>query len=184
MSTFIPTKYFMTNGVGVHRDKLASFELALRDAGIQYCNLVHVSSIIPPKARRISRKEGMKFLSPGQRVFVVMSRNETNEPNRLISASVGLAIPNDKSMYGYLSEFHSFGMTGEKCGEYAEDLAAYMLASTLGLEFDPDKSYDVQKEQWRISGKIVKTSNVTQSAEGNNKGGNWTTVLSAAVLIP
>ena len=184
MSTFIPTKYFMTNGVGVHRDKLASFELALRDAGIQHCNLVHVSSIIPPKARRISRKEGMKFLSPGQIVFVVMSKNETNEPNRLIAASVGLAIPNDKSMYGYLSEFHSFGMTGEKCGEYAEDLAAYMLASTLGLEFDPDKSYDVQKEQWRISGKIVKTSNVTQSAEGNNKGSNWTTVLSAAVLIP
>jgi arginine decarboxylase len=86
-------------------------------------------------------------------------------------------------LYGYLSEFHSFGMTGEKSGEYAEDLAAYMLASTLGLEFDPDKSYDVQKEQWLISGKIVKTSNVTQSAEGN-KDGYWTTVISAAVLLP
>ncbi|MGD0330567.1 MAG: arginine decarboxylase, pyruvoyl-dependent [Nitrososphaeria archaeon] len=184
MSTFIPTKYFLTNGVGVHRDRLASFELALRDAGIQYCNLVSVASIIPPKARHISRKEGMKLISPGQIIFVVMSKNETNEPNRLISASVGLAIPNDKSLFGYLSEFHSFGMTGEKCGEYAEDLAAYMLASTLGLEFDPDKSYDVQREQWRISGKIVKTLNITQSAEGNNKGGCWTTVFSAAVLLP
>jgi len=183
MSTFIPTKYFLTNGVGMHKDRLASFELALRDAGIQHCNLVSVSSIIPPKAKRISRKEGLKFISPGQIIFLVISRNETNEPNRLISASIGLAIPNDKSMYGYLSEYHSFGMTGEKSGEYAEDLAAYMLASTLGLEFDPDKSYDVQKEQWLISGKIVKTSNVTQSAEGN-KGGCWTSVVSAAVLLP
>jgi len=184
MSTFIPTKYFLTNGVGVHKDRLASFELALRDAGIQQCNVVSVSSIIPPKAKRISKKEGLKYLSPGQIIFVVISRNETNEPNRLISASVGSAIPNDKTMYGYLSEFHSFGMTGEKSGEYAEDLAAYMLASTLGLEFDPDKSYDVQKEQWLISGKIVKTSNVTQSAEGNSKDGYWTTVISAAVLLP
>jgi arginine decarboxylase len=183
MSTFIPTKYFLTNGVGFHKDRLASFELALRDAGIQHCNLVSVSSIIPPKAKRISKKEGLKFISPGQIIFIVISRNETNEPNRLISASIGLAIPNDKTLYGYLSEYHSFGMTGEKSGEYAEDLAAYMLASTLGLEFDPDKSYDMQKEQWLISGKIVKTSNVTQSAEGN-KNGCWTSVISAAVLLP
>jgi len=183
MSTFIPTKYFLTNGVGFHKDRLASFELALRDAGIQHCNLVSVSSIIPPKAKRISKKEGLKFISPGQIIFIVISRNETNEPNRLISASIGLAIPNDKTIYGYLSEYHSFGMTGEKSGEYAEDLAAYMLASTLGLEFDPDKSYDMQKEQWLISGKIVKTSNVTQSAEGN-KNGCWTSVISAAVLLP
>lgn len=183
MSTFIPTKYFLTNGVGLHKDRLASFELALRDAGIQHCNLVSVSSIIPPKAKRISKKEGLKFISPGQIIFIVISRTETNEPNRLISASIGLAIPNDKTLYGYLSEYHSFGMTGEKSGEYAEDLAAYMLASTLGLEFDPDKSYDMQKEQWLISGKIVKTSNVTQSAEGN-KNGCWTSVISAAVLLP
>jgi arginine decarboxylase len=93
MSTFIPTKYFLTNGVGVHRDRLASFELALRDAGIQQCNLVSVSSIIPPRARRISKKEGLKYISPGQIIFVVISRNETNEPNRLISASAGSAIP-------------------------------------------------------------------------------------------
>jgi arginine decarboxylase len=183
MSTFVPTKYFLTNGVGVHRDRLASFELALRDAGIQHCNLVSVSSIIPARAKRISKKEGLKYISPGQIIFVVISRNETNEPNRLISASVGLAIPQDRSMYGYLSEFHSYGMTGEKCGEYAEDLAAYMLASTLGLEFDPDKSYDEQKEQWLISGRIVKTSNITQSAEGDKRG-FWTTVISAAVLLP
>ncbi|MGB9727271.1 MAG: pyruvoyl-dependent arginine decarboxylase [Nitrososphaeria archaeon] len=183
MYTFVPTKYFLTKGVGVHKDRLASFELALRDAGIQHCNIVQVSSIIPPTAKRIPKSEGLKYIRPGQIIFVVMSRNETNEPNRLIAASVGLAIPQDKNMYGYLSEFHAYGMTAEKCGEYAEDLAAYMLASTLGLEFDPEKSYDEQKEQWLISGKIVKTSNITQSAEGD-KNGNWTTVIAAAVFLP
>lgn len=183
MYTFVPTKYFLTKGVGTHKDRLASFELALRDAGIQHCNIVQVSSIIPPTAKRIPRSEGLKYIKPGQIIFVVLSRNETNEPNRLIAASVGLAIPQDKSMYGYLSEYHAYGVTGEKCGEYAEDLAAYMLASTLGLEFDPEKSYDEQKEQWLISGKIVKTSNITQSAEGD-KNGNWTTVITAAVFLP
>ncbi len=180
---FIPTKFFLTNGVGVHKDRLASFELALRDAGIQQYNLVSVSSIVPPMAKKISRKEGLKYIKPGQIIFVVISRAETNEPNRLIAASVGLALPQDRRMYGYLSEFHTFGVTGEKSGEYAEDLAAYMLASTFGLEFDPDKSYDEQKEQWLISGKIVKTSNINQSAEGNKKG-YWTTVVSASVLLP
>ncbi|MEM3403933.1 MAG: arginine decarboxylase, pyruvoyl-dependent [Nitrososphaeria archaeon] len=183
MSTFIPTKFFLTKGVGVHKDKLSSFELALRDAGIQHCNLVSVSSIIPPKAKQIPKKEGLNYIKPGQIIYVVISRNETNEPNRLISASIGLAIPQDKNMYGYLSEFHSYGMTGEKSGDYAEDLAAYMLASTLGLEIDPDKGYDEQKELWRISGKIVKTSNITQSMEGD-KNGKWTTVVAAAVLLP
>jgi len=41
----VPKKVFFTRGVGVHREKLASFELALRGAGIAQCNLVLVSSI-------------------------------------------------------------------------------------------------------------------------------------------
>ena len=40
-----PKKIFFTKGVGVHKDKLSSFEVALRSAGIEKCNLVYVSSI-------------------------------------------------------------------------------------------------------------------------------------------
>jgi arginine decarboxylase len=111
-----------------------------------------------------------------------MARNETNEPNRLIAASVGLAIPADIATYGYLSEHHSFGETGQKSGEYAEDLAASMLASTLGIEFDINKAWDERKEVFKLSGKIVKTRNITQSAEGN-KNGCWTSVVAAAIFI-
>ena len=111
-----------------------------------------------------------------------MSRNATKESNRLISASIGLAIPTDKSHYGYVSEHHDFGQPAKKVGDYAEDLAASMLASTLGIELDIDKSYDEKKEQWKISGKIVRSMNITQSAKGDIHG-LWTTVLAAAVFI-
>ncbi|OGF97390.1 MAG: arginine decarboxylase, pyruvoyl-dependent [Candidatus Glassbacteria bacterium RBG_16_58_8] len=177
-----PNKIFLTKGVGKHREKLASFELSLRDAGIATVNLVPVSSIYPPGCKVITRKQGVKYLKPGQVVFCVISQNATNEPNRLVAASVGLAIPRDSTMYGYLSEHHSFGQKEKVAGDYAEDLAAGMLATTLGLEFDPDQSWDEKKEFYRISGKIVRSTNITQSAIGD-KNGLWTTVLAAAIFI-
>jgi Pyruvoyl-dependent arginine decarboxylase (PvlArgDC) len=106
----------------------------------------------------------------------------TTSPNRLVAASVGLAIPADSSMHGYLSEHHSFGETDEKAGEYAEDLAASMLATTLGIEFNPELDWDEREQIFKMSGKIVRTTNVTQSAVGN-KDGLWTTVFAAAVFI-
>lgn len=177
----LPSKVFFTKGVGIHKDKLTSFELALRNAGIAPYNLVLVSSIFPPNCKKVSKEEGIKYLKPGQIVFVVYSRNETNEPNRLIAASVGLAIPNDSNQYGYLSEYHSFGENEEKAGEYAEDLAASMLATTLGIEFDPNLAWDEREKIYKTSGKIIKTSNITQTAVGN-KDGLWTTVFAAAVF--
>lgn len=178
----IPRKVFFTKGVGVHKEYLASFELALRDAGIAPFNLVPVSSILPPGCQRISKEEGLKLLPFGSIVYTVISRNATNEPNRLIAASIGIAIPADNQQYGYLSEHHSFGETESVAGEYAEDLAASMLASTLGIEFDPDQSWDEREQLYKMSGKIVRTSNITQSAIGN-KNGLWTSVVAAAVFI-
>jgi len=177
----VPSKIFFTKGVGIHKDKLASFELALRDAGIAYCNLVLVSSIFPPGCKRVTKEEGIKLLSPGQVVFVVYSRNQTNEPNRLIAASVGAAIPSDPTQYGYLSEHESFGESDGKAGEYAEDLAASMLATTLGIEFDSNQAWDEREQLYKASGKIFRTSNITQSSIGN-KDGIWTTVFAAAVF--
>lgn len=180
---FVPTKMFLTKGVGVHKDKLASFELALRDAGIEKCNLVYVSSIFPPNCRIISREDGLKFLQPGQITFCVMARSETNEPNRLVASAVGIALPKNANAYGYLSEHHSFGETAKKSGEYAEDLAATMLASTLGIEFNPDTAWEEREDIYKASGQIFKTMNICQSAEGN-KDGLWTTTIAVAVLLP
>ena len=168
--------------MGVHREKLSSFELALRDAGIAPYNIVRVSSIYPPYCKLISREAGLKYLTPGQILFTVVAECATNEPNRLIASSIGMALPKTSQQYGYLSEAHTYGWTEKKTGEYAEDLAASMLATILGVKFDPAESYDKKKEIWKISKEIVRTTAHTQSAIGD-KNGNWTTVISAAVLI-
>lgn len=183
MMTKQPSRIFLTKGVGRHREKLASFEDALRAAGIAEYNLVRVSSIYPPGCKLISRIEGKKLLVPGQIVYCVMAENATKEPHRLLAASIGLAVPRRSDMYGYLSEHHGFGEPEKKAGEYAEDLAASMLATILGVEFDPDSSYDEKKEIWRISGEIVVTRNISQSTYGD-KDGLWTSVIAAAVFVP
>jgi len=179
----VPGKVFLTKGVGVHKDRLASFELALRNAGIEKCNLVYVSSILPPSCKMIPKDEGLKLLQPGEITFCVMARNETQEPNRLISSAIGCAIPKETaSQYGYLSEHHAFGEKGEVSGEYAEDLAATMLATTLGVEFDPNKAWEEREQIYKASGHIFKTANICQSAEGN-KAGLWTTTIAVAVFL-
>jgi arginine decarboxylase len=179
--SMVAKKIFLTRGVGKHREKLTSFEMALRSAKIAQFNVVRVSSIFPPHAKLITPQEGLRLLRPGQILYVVMSDNATNEPHRLIAASVGVAIPKDRTQYGYLAEHHSFGQTDDKAGDYAEDLAASMLATLLGLEFDANKSYDERKDVWRLSTEIVVTRNATQSAIGD-KDGLWTSVVAAAVF--
>ncbi len=176
-----PSKIFFTKGVGTHKDKLASFEVALRDAGIEKCNLVTVSSIMPPNCKIIPKEEGLKLLNAGQITFCVMARNDTNEPNRLVSAAIGVAVPKNSDNYGYLSEHHAYGEVAKKSGEYAEDLAATMLATTLGIGFDPEKSWDEREQIYKTSGNIFKTTHICQSAEGN-KDGLWTSVISVAVF--
>lgn len=182
MLDLVAKKLFLTKGRGVHEDRLTSFEYALRDAGISGTNIVLISSIFPPGAKLVPRSEGLKLIKPGQVLFTIYSRNQTDEPHRLISASVGIAQPSDKKRYGYLSEYEAFGQNEKKAGDYAEDIAAQMLASSLGIKFDIDKSWDEKRQQWKISGQIYKSMNVTQTAIGD-KNGRWTTVFAAAVLI-
>ena len=178
----VPKRIFLTKGVGKHKERLTSFELALRDAGIAAQNLVRVSSIFPPNCKLLNRAQGLKHLNPGEVVFAVVAENSTREPHRLVASSIGLARPADSKTYGYLSEHHSFGETDQVAGDYAEELAAEMLATTLDVEFYPDKSWDEKKEVYRLSNKIVSTSNITQSAVGDKKG-LWTTTIAAAILI-
>jgi arginine decarboxylase len=173
---------FFTKGVGYHRNKLQSFELALRSAGIEKCNLVYVSSIFPPDCKIISKEAGIKKLRAGQITFIVLARESTNEPNRLISAAIGLAHPKDNKQYGYISEHHAFGETLKKTADFAEDLAATMLASTLGIELDPDVAWDERKQVYKIGKRLFVSRSLAQSARGH-KDGLWTTVISGAVML-
>ena len=182
MNKIIPKRMFFTQGVGYHRNKLQSFELALRSAGIERCNLVYVSSIFPPECKIISKNKGIDALVAGQITFVVLSRESTNEPNRLITSAIGLARPKDKNQYGYISEHHAFGDTKKKAADFAEDLAATMLASTLGIELDPDVAWDERKNAYKVGQRLFISRSIAQSARGH-KEGLWTTVLTAAVML-
>lgn len=178
-SALLPSKVFLTRGQGRHKEKLVSFERALREAGIAPFNLVRVSSIFPPHARLVSRETGLKLLRPGQIVFVVMSENATDEPHRLISASIGMAIPEDPSGYGYLAEHESFGQSEKESGLYTEYLAAEMLATKMGERLSEPAA---GRRSYRLSsGLSLKTRSLSQTATG--EAGLWTTSLAAAVLI-
>ena len=182
MNQLVPKKMFFTKGVGYHKNQLQSFELALRDAGIEKCNIVTVSSIFPPDCRIISRENGIAMLRPGEITFAVMARENTREPNRVVSAAIGLARPKDHNQYGYISEHHAFGETMRKSADFAEDLAATMLASTLGIELDPDVAWDERKNVYKVGQRQFVSRSIAQSARGH-KEGLWTTVVACAVML-
>jgi arginine decarboxylase len=177
----VPSSFFLTNGVGTHRDRLTAFELALRDADIEQQNLVSVSSILPPGCRQLERKSGVESLRPGEITFCVIARTETDEPGRRIHSSIGLARPADPAMYGYISEHHGYGMSASESGDYAEDLAATMLASTLGIEFDPNAAWNERKRIYQTSNLIISSASITAATEGHPSGG-WTCAVAAAVF--
>jgi arginine decarboxylase len=177
----IPTSVFLTSGIGIHRHLLTAFEFALRDADIEQQNLTTVSSIFPPRCALIARDAGVAMLKPGEITVCVMARAETNEPGRLVHASIGLARPADPEMYGYISEHHGFGMTGAQSAEYAEDLAATMLASTLGVDFDPDAAWNERKRVYEHSNLIIDSTSISAAAQGDPTG-LWTCVVAVAVF--
>lgn len=177
----IPKSVFLTSGVGVHRHRLTAFEYALRDADIEQQNLVSVSSILPPGCELISREAGVTTLKPGEITFCVMARTETDEPGRRLNASIGLARPAEPSMYGYISEHHGFGMTRAESGDYAEDLAATMLASTLGIDFDPEAAWNERKRVYEHSQLIIDSLSITAACEASGPG-MWTCACAVAVF--
>jgi len=183
----VPKAMFFTHGVGVHKDKLTSFELALRKAGCSHVNLVQVSSIFPPHCEEVSRKSGEKRLPPGQVTFCVLARQDTKEPGRVICSSIGLSRTENPNEYGYLSEHHGYGQEDKQAGDYAEDLAATMLATTLGFDLDPNKDWNSFKDEYYAMQngdpmRTITTKSVVQTAKGDEQG-RWTTVVSLGIFV-
>ncbi|MHC4738657.1 MAG: pyruvoyl-dependent arginine decarboxylase [Planctomycetota bacterium] len=181
MDGLVPAKVFLTKGVGQHKYQLKSFEQALRQAGVAQQNLVQVSSILPPKCKIISRESGLKTLVPGQISYCVMARSDTSEHGRLVASSIGVAIPRDGNRWGYLSEVHGHGMNSRQAEDMAEDLAAGMLGTTLGLELDPDKAWSEKEQAYQASGLFIRTTNITQTARGQKD--LWTTTVALAMFL-
>jgi arginine decarboxylase len=181
MGAIVPDKVFLVRGKGQHREKLVSFEKALREAGISPYNLVRVSSIFPPRCRLVGKTAGLRLLRHGQILFVVLSENATDEPGALISASIGLAIPEDPAHYGYLAEHSDVGKSARDISLHTEYLAAEMLATKLGERLREPGPGEFAKVFRVSNGLSLKTRSMTQTAKG--MAGAWTTVVAAAVLV-
>ena len=179
---FLPKRVFLTSGVGVHKDRLTSFEFALRAAGVEKCNLVLVSSILPPNCEILDKARGLQYLQPGQIAFSAMDQLQTNERGQMIAAAVGMAIPNDRSIHGYLSEHHAYGQDEETAGKFAEDLTATMLASYFGLPvFESELPEPAREEQYQKCREKFVATHIAVAARG--EVGLWTTVFAGAVFI-
>jgi len=181
MRNLVPTRVFLTKGVGRHKYRLKSFEDALRAAGVAQQNLVQVSSILPPRCKVVSKEVGLKRLTPGEISYCVMARSDTDEHGRLIGSSVGLAVPKDRNNWGYLSEVHGYGMNEHEAADLSEDLAAGMLGTTLGLEVDPNKAWSEKEQVYKSSGLLIRTTNITQTARGMRD--QWTTTVAIAMFL-
>jgi hypothetical protein len=56
-----------------------------------------------------------------------------------------------------------------------------MLATVLGVPFDPEQAWDERREQWRLSAEIVDSMNISCSAEAQDDG-RWVTAVSAVIF--
>ena len=158
----LPRKFFLTKGIGRHRDELSSFALALENASIGKFNLVKVSSIIPPKCEFLSKEKGTQLLKPGQIVYCVLAENKTNQKDKFIAVGMGIALPKNLKDIGYVMEYASSKYSESEIGTYAENSARDMLSEQLGIN-------------------VLKSMHITHSAKEQDS--LWTTTVVATVFI-
>lgn len=177
-----PKKVFFVKGKGYHRFKAFSFKKALKDAEIEKFNLLKVSSILPPHCIEIDKKKGLQELKTGKIVYSVLSRISSNKYNHRVSSSIGVAKPIDKEKCGYLSEYHSVGMTPKKVGKIAENLAIEMLTTSSRTSIDLEVNHNFNKGDYRWKKEIRESKNITESTFVR-KEGLWLTTIAAALFI-
>lgn len=177
----IPKGLFFTSGVGIHKERLVSFELALKDARVNHLNLVPVSSIVPPGCQVVSADEGVRRLKPGAVTFCVAAWISSNEPGRTVTSAVGMCSPKDQAMHGYLSEHHAFDESEELAKEYTEYLAALMFMNTNGIPEGTGLSWSANKVIWMETNRILRLESVVKSAIVSL--GTYTTVFAGAIFL-
>ena len=181
LNPWVPQKVFLTKGVGIHAERLNSFEEALRDARMSTMNLVMVSSIVPPHCELVGMEEGLRLLSPGQITFCVMSRCDSDEEGRLLAAAVALLLPENGDDYGYISEYHGYGKKLDEVEDWVCDQAAELYASAKGFKINWRRAWSQADFKYTLEERRYSPKYVVSVAEG--KKGKWVTTVAAAVFI-
>ena len=178
---WVPKKVFLTKGVGIHAERLNSFEEALRDARISPMNLVKVSSIVPPYCQLVGVEDGVKLLFPGQITFCVMSRCESDEDGRLLASAVGLLLPENGDDYGYISEYHGYGKKQDEVEDWVCDQAAELYASAKGVKIDWKRAWSEEDYKYTLEERRYSPKFAVATAKGVK--GKWVTTVAAAVFL-
>jgi len=125
----IPKEFFVTSGKATSPvSELNAFDLALKNAGIAQCNLVPVSSILPPGCQE--RK--WKKIPAGSITYSVIARMDGNE-GTTIGAGIAWAWEKDKK-YGLVAEAH--GYMDLKALKETLEWKTREMAKTRGIEID------------------------------------------------
>ncbi|HEV7595982.1 MAG TPA: pyruvoyl-dependent arginine decarboxylase [Gemmatimonadaceae bacterium] len=183
--SFIPRRVFFTAGTGQHELERVAMQHAMREAGVSQCNLVKVSSILPPETEIIPRASGIRLLRPGNIVFAVIAQSQTNEPHQRITPAVAWANPDKKGIAGYIAEVEedlAKGKTEETAADEAGEEAVTILAETLRVRVDPKRKWNRRKRTTRIGRTNVGIGYLAATTEGPEEKDGRSDFAAAIVL--
>jgi arginine decarboxylase len=158
---------------------------AMREAGVSQCNLVKVSSILPPETEIITRAAGIRLLRPGNIVFAIIAQAQTNEPHQRITPAVAWANPDKRGIPGYIAEVEedlAKGKTEETAADEAGEEAVTILAETLRVRIDPKRKWSRHKRSTRIGRNSVGIGYLAATTEGPEEKDGRTDFAAAIVL--
>ena len=182
---FVPPRVFFTSGTGTHRLERVAIQHAMQQAGVSQCNLVKVSSVLPPDTQIISRQQGLRLLTPGNVVFAVIAQAETNEPSQRITPAVAWAKPKKPGVPGVIAEVEdnlTHGKNEETAADEVGEEAITILGETLGTRVDAKRKWDRRRKTLRIGSTTVEIGWLAASIEGPEQKGGEADFAAAIVL--
>ncbi|HOB10119.1 MAG: arginine decarboxylase, pyruvoyl-dependent [Acetomicrobium sp.] len=139
----IPTKFSLVVGHGEGDKKLTAFDAALLDAGIGNMNLLRVSSVLPPGCIF----EGVFQLPAGSLLPIAYGSLTSDVPGEIISAAIGVGIPEDPSSFGMIMEFSGFCKANEAALKVEEMVREAFAMRNLPLKEVKVKSIEHKVER-------------------------------------
>lgn len=110
----IPYEYFITKGKGESDAgskflpyETGSYDAALNDAGVQNCNIIEYTSVMPIESKQISKEEGFKRLQWGEVLECIKAQANGEKGDKISSAVMITTIhdPNGKYLGGFACEY-------------------------------------------------------------------------------
>lgn len=168
---WVPTRVFMTAGVGVHELERVAVQHAMRDAGVADSNMIKVSSVMAPGLRIISREEGIRLLRPGNMVCAVIAQGQTDQPHQRVTPALAWAQPEKKGVPGYIAEVEedlAKGMSEATATKQVGEEVLELMAMRLRVKIDAERLWENRgrERMVRIGGTRVRVGALCASTVG------------------